>query len=214
MSGREQDLTSALSKAQSDQGFWAELTQEFRPRLRRMVDLRMEEQIRGRLDASDVVQDAFLEAFQRLPEYVDNPAVPFYVWLRALTFQRLTLAHRQNLGVKARDARRETPLQRGFITDATSAVLMNALLGTTDSPSAVAVREEQKQAIERALAEMDPTDREVLILRHFEEMTNNEIAATLDLKPSAATNRYIRALEKLKAAMTRFTDHSSEFQPS
>lgn len=214
MNDSEQDLTAALSKAQSDQEFWAKLTEEFRPRLRRMVDLRMEEQIRPRLDASDVVQDSFLEAFQRLPEYVKNPAVPFYVWLRTLTFQRLTLAHRQNLGVKARDARRETRVQPGFVTDATSAVLMNALVGTLDSPSAVAVRQEHKQAIERALAEMDPTDREVLILRHFEEMTNNEIAATLDLKPSAATNRYIRALEKLKAAMTRFTDHSSEFQPS
>ena len=77
MSGSEQELTSALSKALSDQGFWAELTDEFRPRLMRMVDLRTEEQIRGRLDASDVVQDAFLEAFQRLPEYVENPAVPF-----------------------------------------------------------------------------------------------------------------------------------------
>ena len=214
MSESEQNLTPELSKARHDRGHWAELTEEFRPRLKRMVDLRMQEQIRGRLDASDVVQDAFLEAFQRLPEYVENPDVPFYIWLRSLVFQRLLLAHRQHLDVKGRDVRRESPLQRGFLNDATSAVLINALLVNTDSPSAVAVRVEQKQAIERALAEMDPIDQEVLILRHFEEMSNNEIAATLNLKPSAATNRYIRALEKLKGAMTRFSDHSSEFRPS
>ena len=214
MSDSEQNLTHALSKAQHDRGHWAELTEEFRPRLKRMVDLRMQGQIRGRLDASDVVQDAFLEAFQRLPEYVEDPNVPFYIWLRSLVFQRLVLAHRQHIDVKARDVRRESPLQRGFFNDATSAVLINALLVKTDSPSAVAVRVEQKQAIERALAEMDPIDQEVLILRHFEEMSNNEIAATLNLKPSAATNRYIRALEKLKGAMTRFSDHSSEFRPS
>ena len=89
MSDSEQNLTHALSKAQHDRGHWAELTEEFRPRLKRMVDLRMQGQIRGRLDASDVVQDAFLEAFQRLPEYVEDPNVPFYIWLRSLVFQRL-----------------------------------------------------------------------------------------------------------------------------
>ncbi len=200
-----------LQLALSDSQLWGELLESQRSRLRGMVDARMHQQLRGRIDASDVIQEAFIDATQRLPEYVENPVVPFYVWLRSLTSQRLAIAHRHGLGTKARDARREEPMVNKPQPDATSVVLLAALIGQVDSPSSIAVQQEQKKNLEAALGELEPIDYEILVLRHFEEMTNSEVAATLDIKPSAAANRYLRALERLKSALARVAPGPSEF---
>ena len=210
MSVSDQQLLDQLMLAQKDEQLWGELLNAHRARLRITVDLRMQEQLRARVDASDVIQEAFMDATRRLPEYLENPAVPFFIWLRTLTTQRLAMAHRHHLGTKARDARRETPMFSQPLPDATSIVLLAALIGQFDSPSSVAVHAEQKRILETALAELEPIDHEILILRHFEEMTNSEVAAALDLKPSAAANRYLRALERLKQALHRVTEHPSQ----
>lgn len=195
---QDDDLSMKLNLALDDPDVWKQIESEMRPRLRRMADFRLSCHVQGRLDASDVIQDAFLEAFQRLPEFLRCEELPFYVWLRALTLQRLSITHRQHLGVQARDARKEVAFEYGLLNDASSAMLISQVLQTSDSPSKAVARDEQRMAVERALMELDPLDREILILRHFEELTNSEIASALNLSPSAATNRYVRALQRLR----------------
>ena len=211
MSAEDQRFIEQLQLAQADEQAWGKILEAERMRLRGMIDARMHSQLRGRIDSSDIIQDAFIDATKRLAEYIENPAVPFYIWLRSLTSQRLAIAHRQNIGTQARDARREEPIFSKPLPDATSVVLLAALVGSSESPSTVAVRQEQKQILESALAELEPIDHEILVLRHFEEMTNSEVAATLDIKPSAAANRYLRALERLKLALARVAPGPSEF---
>lgn len=205
MSAADPDFLIQLQLAQKDKNAWSQILANQRQRLRNMIDARMDLQIKGRVDASDVIQDAYLEATERLPEYLANPGVPFYIWLRSLTAQRLALAHRQHLGTKARDARREDHDACRPSPGETSVVMLAALMGSCSSPSAIVVREEEKQILEAVLAELEPIDHEILVLRHFEEMTNSEVAAALGIKPSAAANRYLRALERLRTALEKWS---------
>ncbi len=187
----------------------AELFQHYRPRLRRMVRLRLDRRLQGRVDPSDVLQDAFLDLARRVPEYVANPALPFFLWLRLLTGQRLLMVHRHHLGTQMRDAGQEVSLYNGPLPQASSASLAAQLLGRLTTPSQAAVRAEMQLRLQEALNAMDPIDREVLTLRHFEELSNGETARVLGLRKSAASNRYVRALKRLRevlAAMPGFFD--------
>jgi RNA polymerase sigma-70 factor (ECF subfamily) len=170
----------------------------YRVRLRRMVALRVSRRLRGRVDPSDVVQESYIEAARRLREYVAQPTVPLYVWLRALAGQRLVAEYRRHLGAQARDACRELTLHHGAVPGATSAALAARLMGRTTSPSAAAIRAERRVRLQEALNRMDAIDREILALRHFEQMSNGEAAAALGLDKSAASKRYARALLRLK----------------
>jgi RNA polymerase sigma-70 factor (ECF subfamily) len=176
----------------------AELFTRYRERLRQMVRLRLDRRLQGRLDPSDVLQEAYLDLARRLPEYGANPSVPFYLWLRALTGQRLIDFHRQHLGAKMRDAAQEVSLYRSALPQASSASLAAQLLGRLTSASRAAIRAETQIHVQEALNNMDPLDREVLTLRHFEMLTNEETAQVLGLRKSAASNRYVRALKRLK----------------
>jgi RNA polymerase sigma-70 factor (ECF subfamily) len=184
--------------ARGSQGAWAEILDRHRDRLRRMVVLRMDRRLQGRLDASDVIQDACVDAIQRLPDYLDNPSMPFFLWLRFLVGQRLIDEHRRHLGAQARDVGREVTLFRGTIPEATSAVLAAQLLGRLTTPSQAAIRAEQQIQLQEALNGLDRLDREILALRHFEQLSNGETAAVLGLDKSAASKRYARALVRLK----------------
>src|SRR5215469_6734506 len=144
----------------------------YRDRLRKMVRLRLDRRVAGRLDPSDVLQEAYLDVARRFPEYVAAPAVPFYVWLRGLTGQRLVDLHRQHLGAKMRDAGQEVALYRGALPQASSASLAEHLLAGLTSPTHAAVRAELQLKLQEALNGMDAIDREVIVLRHFEEMNN------------------------------------------
>lgn len=176
----------------------ASLLEQYRPRLRRMVGLRLDRRLQGRVDPSDVIQEAFLDAIRRAPAYAAEPAMPFYLWLRFLTGQRLVQAHRTHLGAQMRDAGQEVSLYRGALPQASSVSLAAQLIGRLTAPSAVAMRVELQVKLQEALNGMDPLDREVLTLRHFEELTNQETAAVLGLEKAAASNRYVRALRRLK----------------
>ena len=182
-----------------------------RERLRRMVALRMDRRLQGRVDPSDVIQDAYLEAARRLPEYIREPApMPLFLWLRYLTAQALQTLHRRHLGAQARDAGREISIDGGRIPQATSAALAAQLLGHDTHASEAAIRAERKLRLEAALNSMDPIDREVLALRHFEQLSNAECARVLELSESAATKRYIRALRRLKEILTGLPGGTSE----
>jgi RNA polymerase sigma-70 factor (ECF subfamily) len=180
--------------AAGDPDAWRALFDRERPRLRRMVALRMDRRLQGRIDPSDVIQDAHIEAMTRLPEYFRQPDMPFFLWLRLIVGQRLTLLHRRHLGAHARDAGREIGLYGGALPEATSAALAARLLGHLTQPSEAAVRAERKIRIQTALNGMDQLDREVLALRHFEQLSNGEVAQALGLSKSTASKRYIRAL--------------------
>jgi RNA polymerase sigma-70 factor (ECF subfamily) len=175
-----------------------ELFKRYRDRLRRMVRLRLDRRLQGRIDPSDVLQEAFLDFARRLPEYAADPSTPFYLWLRFLTGQRLIDLHRQHLGAKMRDARQEVSLYRGALPQASSVSLAAQLLGRLTSASQAAIRVETRIRVQEALNSMEPLDREVLTLRHFELLSNEETAQVLGIKKSAASNRYIRALKRLK----------------
>jgi len=181
-----------------DQRALGELLGRHRERLRRMVALRLDWRLRGRVAPSDVLQEACLDAARRLPEYRKDPTMPFFVWLRFLAAQRLLDEHRKHLGAAARDAGREISLYRGALPETSSAALAAHLLGRLTTPSQAAIRAERKIRLQEALNRMDPIDREVLALRHFEELSNTEAAAVLGLDKSAASKRYARALIRLK----------------
>jgi RNA polymerase sigma-70 factor (ECF subfamily) len=180
----------------------AELFARYRDRLRRMVKLRLDRRLQGRVDASDVLQEAYLDVAKRAPEYAANPTMPFFLWLRYLTGQRLLMVHRQHLGARMRDVGQEVSLYRGALPQASSVSLAAQLLGRMTSPSLAAVRAEMQIKLQEALNGMDSLDREVLTLRHFEELSNNETAALLGIQKAAASNRYIRALKRLKEVLS------------
>lgn len=184
--------------AAGDQAAWAQLYTANQARLRSMVAVRMDRRLRGRIDPSDVIQEACLVASRRLAEYAANPSMPFYLWLRWIAGQRLIDQHRRHLGAQAREARRELSLYHGAFPEATTADLAAHLLGRLSTPSSGAMRIEQKIRLQEALNSLDPIDREILALRHFEEMTNGEAAQVLGLDKSAASKRYARALIRLK----------------
>jgi RNA polymerase sigma-70 factor (ECF subfamily) len=196
---REQELLASASGGDSQ--CLAALLQPYRSRLKRMVKLRLDPRIQGRVDASDIVQDALLEVSQKLAAYIQEPKLPFFLWLRLLTGQKLALAHRQHLGVKARDAGREVSLHRGSCPAASSAALAARLMGKITSPSQAAIKAELKLRLQEALNAMDAIDREVLTLRHFEQLSNGEVALVLGIKETAACNRYMRALERLRSIL-------------
>src|SRR6516225_5067082 len=184
--------------AAGDQEALAQVFARYRDRLRQMVRLRLDRRLQGRLDPSDVLQEAYLDFARRLPEYAANPALPFFLWLRLLTGQRLMDLHRMHLGAKMRDAQQEVSLYRGALPQASSVSLAAQLLGRLTSASQAAIRAETQIRVQEALNSMDPMDREVLALRHFEMLTNDETAQVLGIKKSAASNRYVRALKRLK----------------
>jgi RNA polymerase sigma-70 factor (ECF subfamily) len=184
--------------AAGDQASVGALLMTHRARLRRMIALRLDPRLQGRIDPSDVIQETFAEAADRLREYLGQPEAPFFLWLRYLAGQKLVTLHRHHLGVRMRDARREVSLYRGSMPEASSAALAAQLLGDEVRPSEAAIRAETKIRLQEALNSLDAIDREVLALRHFEQLSRAEVASELGISEAAASKRYIRALRRLK----------------
>jgi RNA polymerase sigma-70 factor (ECF subfamily) len=172
-----------------------------RARLRRMVELRLDWRLHARVDASDVIQDAYLEVATRLEEYLREPRLPLFLWLRLVVGERLSKLHRHHLGAQMRDAGREVSLYRAAFPAASSAALAAQLLGKHTSPTEAAVRAERLLRLQAALNSLEPIDREVLSLRHFEELSRSEAALALGIEEAAAAKRYLRALKRLKDAL-------------
>src|SRR3954469_14039578 len=168
-----------------------------RERLRRMVDMRLDRRLQGRIDASDVVQEAHLEVAGRLADYLKDPRLPPFLWLRLVVGERLAKLHRTHLGAQRRDAGREVSLFREALPAASSAALAAHLLGKHTSPTQAAVRAERLIRLQEAINPPDPRDREMLSLRHFEQLTHAEAARVVDIGEAAAAMRYVRALKKL-----------------
>ena len=179
----------------------AELFDEHRDRLRRMVELRIDARLRARVDASDVLQEAFLDVARDLDAYLKDPKLPPLLWLRLHVGRRLTTLHRQHLGTKMRDAGLEVSLYQGALPEASSAALASMLLGRHTSPTQAAQRAERMLRVQEALNSLDPIDREVLVLRHFEQLGRAEAAQVLGITQETGAKRYFRALKRLKDAL-------------
>ena len=180
----------------------AALMDRYRDRLKRMVGLRMDRRLQGRVGASDVVQEALIDAARRLEEYAADPPMGFFLWLRWLTGEKLLNAHRHHLGTQKRDAAQEVSLYRRAMPEACSVSLAQQLLGRLTSPTQAVARAELQLIVQEVLNSMDSIDREVLVLRHFEQLTTSETAQVLNIKRSTASKRYISALKRLKQAMS------------
>lgn len=173
-----------------------------RDRLRRMIQFRLDRRLQGRIDASDVLQEAFLDAARRIDTGDVNPDIPLFLWLRLVVGEKLLELHRHHLATEKRNAARELSLYSGPLPAASSAALAANLVGRMTSPSQAAERAERVLKLQEALNAMDDIDREVLALRHFEHLSNAEAARTLDIDESAASNRYVRALKRLRKVMS------------
>ncbi|MCE9566631.1 MAG: sigma-70 family RNA polymerase sigma factor [Planctomycetes bacterium] len=191
------EVASLIARLRAgDHAALAELFDRHRDKLRRMVQLRLDHRLAGRVSASDVLQEAYIDAIKRVDHYFDKPDQPFFGWLRLIVGQRLADVHREHLAQK-RNAAKDVTIDAAR-PGADSACLAAYLLGNLTSPSHAAAKNEAVAQLEEALNQMDPVDREVLALRHFEELSNAETAALLGIQSAAASKRYVRALARLK----------------
>ncbi len=188
------------------------LLSEHRDRLKRLIRCRMDRRLQGRIDPSDVVQDACIEAAKRYDEYQRNARMPFYLWLRFLTVQQLMIVHRQHLGAKMRSVEREVSLQGGETPSLNVALLANVMSGNFTSPSSAVARKELQARLIAALDALDPKDREILTLRHFEQLNTVESAQVLGISEGLASTRYGRAVRKLLAVLKELFGSESEFR--
>lgn len=180
----------------------AELFGRYRDKLQRMIAFRLDSRIVGKVDEDDILQDAFMATVRRIQDYLDQPSVPFFVWLRQITNQVLVDTHRRYVDARMRDVNLEVSLERGGTPDTSSSGLVAQLADSLTSPSQCAVRAEAISELRRALDQLEDIDREVLVLRHLEELSNHEVAQVLGIDKYAASKRYLRALDRLKNAMS------------
>lgn len=204
----DNELLSRVAKG--DQNALAELFSQHRDRLWRMVTFRMDPRLHGRVDADDVLQESWLSAVQRIDHFLIDASRSIFVWFRLITCQTLVDIHRRHLNTQKRNAGNEFSIDRGWSSSSTSSSLSFHLLDNLTTPSEAALKEEMSQKLNEALAEMKDIDREVLALRHFEQLTNREAAQVLGISEQAASDRYIRALARLKTSMTSLPGYLAE----
>jgi len=199
--------------AAGDGAAWGALLTVHQDRLARMVAFRMDPRLRGRVDAADVVQDAFADASEKRHVYFAAAAAPLFLWLRRVVSNTLLEVHRHHLGTRMRDVKCEMPLEAPRGPNDTAAALCAHLTAGLTRPSAAAARGEVRTRLAEALGGMDATDREVLALRHFEQLTSAEAAQVLGIQERAAAKRYLRALERLRHVLADMPGGLTEMRP-
>jgi RNA polymerase sigma-70 factor (ECF subfamily) len=177
-----------------------DLLERYRPRLQRMIEWRMDRRLAARVDAADVVQETLADAYLELPDYLRDRPVPFYPWLRQLAWDRLIELHRRHIRAQRRSVMREERWELP-LPDESAIVLAERLVGRASSPSARLRREEECVRVRSALARLAEPDREILLLRHLEQLSLGEIAVVLGLSEATAGKRHLRALERLRGLM-------------
>lgn len=202
-SGARGELKLLREALEGDEEGLARLLEGYRGRMRRMVDARLDDRLRGRIDASDVIQEAYADVVTGLGRYLDNPEVSFFLWVRYLTGVKLDNLHRHHLGTQKRDARREVRHFLRGAPEASSACLAEVLMDDGPSPSEVAV---QREGLALALAALSSDERELLALRHLEGLENAEIAELVGVSVNAVNVRYCRAAKRLTGLLTRARD--------
>ena len=192
--------------SEGDETAQNELFSAHRDRLQRMIRLRLDRRIQGRLDSSDIIQEAYIDVFRNLPRYVEAPSTSFFIWLRNVVGLKLVEVHRRHLATEKRDARRDVSIYRGALPAVNSLSLAAQLLGQLTSPSQGAVKTEMRVRLQEVLDGLDDIDREVIALRHFEQLNSQEVADVLGMSKSGASSRYIRAIQRLKDELSQFSE--------
>lgn len=187
--------------AEGDEDAAGEVVAVYDGRLRRVIRVRLDRRLLRRVDVDDVLQETHVEAVKRLPEFLRQGEVPLFIWLRFLAVQRCITLARRHLGAAARDARREHRMGASEAYDSASVALEHALSAHITTPSAAAARTEVQETVREAVQALDPFDREILCLRHFEELDNAEAASALAIAPGTASKRYVRALVRLREVL-------------
>jgi RNA polymerase sigma-70 factor (ECF subfamily) len=204
MTGESDEVSELIRRAAvGEEAALRELFSRHRDRLKRMVHLRLSRRLAGRVDDSDILQEAYLEAARRLEEYLREPKLPYFLWLRHLTVLKLVEVHRRHLGTQLRDADREVTLHRRGLPLADSVSLAAQLLGTLTTPSQAVIKAETRLLVQEALNSMDPIDREVLALKHFEQLSMAEVAEVLGLSKAGAGSRNLRAIKRLREILSQ-----------
>jgi RNA polymerase sigma-70 factor, ECF subfamily len=197
--GAETDALLVLAGRGDDQAR-QRLLERHRSRLKRMVAVRMDGRLAARLDPSDVVQEALVDAARDLPDYARNQTMAFYPWLRQLAWDRLVRMHREHINTQRRSVNREEarvlPLPEKSALD-----LARRLVSSSTSPSGHLIREELRERVRSTLERMAPRDREVLVLRYLEMLTNAEVADVLGISEGAVKVRHFRALERFRGLL-------------
>lgn len=178
------------------------LLDKHREPIRRMIDMRLDPAIVQRVDASDVVQEVLIEANRRLKDYLKAPSMPFHLWLRHIAKDHLIDAHRRHHQAQKRGVDREQPIHRPAHADRSSLELAGQLLDRDLTPASAAIQAEMQRRLTEAISRLDEDDREVILMRHYEILANQEVAAALGLTEAAASMRYLRAVRKLRDLLT------------
>jgi RNA polymerase sigma-70 factor (ECF subfamily) len=198
MTAHEPDTNDLLRQAGAgDRDARHQLLARHRDRLRKMIAWRLDRRLAPRVDPSDVVQDLLVEADGKLDQFLQDRPLPFYPWLRTLAWDHLAKQYRRHLKARGRSVLREEPSILN-LPDESAAELANRLVTSATSPSQQAIRREVRERVRKALAALSERDREVLILRHLEQLSVLETAEILNIKPGAVKVRHLRALERIR----------------
>ena len=174
---------------------------EFREPLRKVIGMRLDPAVARRVDASDIVQDVLIEANQRLTDYLKKPDMPFHLWLRHLAQDRIIDTHRRHRLAQRRSVDREQPIARPAWADESSVSLVAQLVDTERTPTSEAIRLELQRRLSTAVDQLAEDDREIILMRHHETLSNQEVAHALHLTEAAASMRYLRALRRLRTVL-------------
>jgi RNA polymerase sigma-70 factor (ECF subfamily) len=174
--------------------------------LRRLIGLRLDPALAARVDASDIVQDVLLEAHRRLQEYLKNPTMPFHLWLRHIAKDHIIDAHRRHRQAQRRSLDREQPIVPAVLADHSSYELAGQLIDPELTPASEAIRRELQRRLDAAIADLDEDDREIILLRHREQLANQDVARALGLSEAAASMRYLRAVRRLRDVLVPSSD--------
>jgi len=177
------------------------LMERFREGVHRVVRMRLDQKIQGRIDVSDIVQEVFVEANRRLQDYLKNPSMPFHLWLRHIARDRIIDAHRRHRVSAKRSVDRERPLVARGGVDRSTLEFAAQLCDQQLTPAAAATRRELARRVEHAITQLADQDAEIIFMRHYEQLSNQEVALTLQITEPAASMRYLRAVRRLRAAL-------------
>ena len=199
----EQTVTQNLlaNARQGDRAAVNRLLERHRVSLKKLIQLRLDRKIARRVDASDVVQDVLMEANTRLQDYLADPKMPFHLWLRQLAQDRMIDVYRRHRGAQRRSLDREQSIAAPQFSDQSGFDLMGQLADHELTPAAASIRKELEARFVLALDQLEEEDREIVLMRHFEQLGNSEVADALGLSAAAAGMRHLRALRKLRAIL-------------
>lgn len=179
-----------------------QLMDRHRDAVRKLIRMRLDQRIQRRVDVSDVLQDVLIEANRRLQDYLKNPAMSFHLWLRQIAKDRMIDAFRRHRGSAKRSVDREQSLTAPHGSEQSSILLSQQLQDHELTPAAAATQKELAKKVEEAIGKLGPQDYEIIVMRHYEQLSNREVAEVLELTEPAASMRYLRAIKRLRLVMT------------